>query len=412
MARRQADHAGGRDLLLRCVQEKQPAASPPITAMSPRSKRPATAKSLSLSTRPAIANCRRSSASSPSCRKHWWEGTDKNGKKRDIGATTLEPPLGSGAYRIKDFSRRPQHRLRARQGLLGQGPQRQRRHATISTSCDSNISATPPSRSKPSRPTPSIGAPRTAPRTGPPPTISRRSATNASSWRNSRSTASASCRPSPSTSAAPKFQDPRVRLRLQLRVRFRGDEQADFLRPVQAHRQLFRRHRACVERLADRARTRIPARPCATRCRRRFSPSPTPTRSAAIRRRCATICARRCGCCKEAGYEMRDQQARQRQDRRTLHASSFSPTTRASSACSCSTSRRSTGSASTVTVRTVDDAQYENRLRNWDFDIITAMLGGIAVARQRAARLLGFAGRRPARLAQPDRHQKSGGRCA
>jgi microcin C transport system substrate-binding protein len=36
--------------------------------------------------------------------KHWWEGTDKNGDKRDIGATTLEPPLGGGAYRIKDFS--------------------------------------------------------------------------------------------------------------------------------------------------------------------------------------------------------------------------------------------------------------------------------------------------------------------
>jgi microcin C transport system substrate-binding protein len=36
--------------------------------------------------------------------KHWWEGTDKNGKKRDVGATTLEPPLGSGPYRIKDFS--------------------------------------------------------------------------------------------------------------------------------------------------------------------------------------------------------------------------------------------------------------------------------------------------------------------
>ena len=35
--------------------------------------------------------------------KHWWEGTDKNGNKRDITATTLEPPLGSGAYRIKDF---------------------------------------------------------------------------------------------------------------------------------------------------------------------------------------------------------------------------------------------------------------------------------------------------------------------
>jgi microcin C transport system substrate-binding protein len=35
--------------------------------------------------------------------KHWWEGSDKDGKKRDITATTLEPPLGSGPYRIKDF---------------------------------------------------------------------------------------------------------------------------------------------------------------------------------------------------------------------------------------------------------------------------------------------------------------------
>jgi microcin C transport system substrate-binding protein len=36
--------------------------------------------------------------------KHWWEGTDKNGTKRDIGSTTLELPLGSGAYRVKEFS--------------------------------------------------------------------------------------------------------------------------------------------------------------------------------------------------------------------------------------------------------------------------------------------------------------------
>jgi microcin C transport system substrate-binding protein len=35
--------------------------------------------------------------------KHWWEGTDASGKKRDVGATTLEPPLGNGAYRIKEF---------------------------------------------------------------------------------------------------------------------------------------------------------------------------------------------------------------------------------------------------------------------------------------------------------------------
>jgi microcin C transport system substrate-binding protein len=36
--------------------------------------------------------------------KAWWQGTDKDGKQRDIGATTLEPPLGSGAYRLKDYS--------------------------------------------------------------------------------------------------------------------------------------------------------------------------------------------------------------------------------------------------------------------------------------------------------------------
>jgi microcin C transport system substrate-binding protein len=35
--------------------------------------------------------------------KHWWEGTDKSGKKRDVTLTTLESPLGSGPYRLKDF---------------------------------------------------------------------------------------------------------------------------------------------------------------------------------------------------------------------------------------------------------------------------------------------------------------------
>jgi microcin C transport system substrate-binding protein len=35
--------------------------------------------------------------------KHWWEGTDANGRKRDITRPTLEPPLGSAAYKIKSF---------------------------------------------------------------------------------------------------------------------------------------------------------------------------------------------------------------------------------------------------------------------------------------------------------------------
>jgi microcin C transport system substrate-binding protein len=36
--------------------------------------------------------------------KHWWEGTDPNGRKRDVSVTTLEMPLGSGPYRIRDFT--------------------------------------------------------------------------------------------------------------------------------------------------------------------------------------------------------------------------------------------------------------------------------------------------------------------
>ena len=36
--------------------------------------------------------------------KAWWQGADKDGKQRDVTLTTLEPPMGSGAYRIKDFT--------------------------------------------------------------------------------------------------------------------------------------------------------------------------------------------------------------------------------------------------------------------------------------------------------------------
>jgi len=35
--------------------------------------------------------------------KHWWTATDAQGNKRDINAGTLEPPLGSGPYRIKNI---------------------------------------------------------------------------------------------------------------------------------------------------------------------------------------------------------------------------------------------------------------------------------------------------------------------
>ena len=36
--------------------------------------------------------------------QHWWEGTGPDGKPRDISKPGLEPPLGSGPYKLVDFS--------------------------------------------------------------------------------------------------------------------------------------------------------------------------------------------------------------------------------------------------------------------------------------------------------------------
>lgn len=35
--------------------------------------------------------------------RHWWEGTNAAGEPRDIGASTLEPPMGSGPYTLASF---------------------------------------------------------------------------------------------------------------------------------------------------------------------------------------------------------------------------------------------------------------------------------------------------------------------
>ena len=43
----------------------------------------------------------------------------RQGRKRDISATTLEPPLGSGPYRIKEFVAGRSVKLERVQGLLG-----------------------------------------------------------------------------------------------------------------------------------------------------------------------------------------------------------------------------------------------------------------------------------------------------
>ena len=104
--------------------------------------------------------------------KHWWEGTDAQGRKRDVSATTLEVPLGSGPYRVKEFVAGRSIALERVKDYWGRDLAANVGR-TISTSCATSISATPPWRSRPSRPIRSIGAPRTARRTGRRPTTSR-----------------------------------------------------------------------------------------------------------------------------------------------------------------------------------------------------------------------------------------------
>jgi microcin C transport system substrate-binding protein len=44
--------------------------------------------------------------------KHWWTGKDANGKQRDINASTLELPLGSGPYKLVDAKPGQSYRLK------------------------------------------------------------------------------------------------------------------------------------------------------------------------------------------------------------------------------------------------------------------------------------------------------------
>ena len=106
--------------------------------------------------------------------------------------------------------------------------------------------------------------------------------------------------------AARQVQGSEGATRVQFRLRLRGDEQAVLLRPIQAGQQLLRGHRAGLFRPAAGRGAQDPGSRCATRSRPRSSPPRMPTRSPAHPRTCALICARGCGFCAEAGYEVRD----------------------------------------------------------------------------------------------------------
>ena len=101
------------------LKANSPHVQPLLTTTSPRRWRSPTARSSSVSTRRAIANCRKIIGDLVVLPKHWWEGTDANGKKRDITKPTLEPPLGSGRLQDRQLQARFGNRLGARARLLG-----------------------------------------------------------------------------------------------------------------------------------------------------------------------------------------------------------------------------------------------------------------------------------------------------
>ena len=191
-----------------------------------------------------------------------------------------------------------------------------------------------------------------------------------------------------------KFQDPRRAARAELCVRLRGDEQADVLRAVQAHRQLFRGNGACLARACPRARNSRSSRPCATRSRPRFSPSRYTNPVGGSPGERARQSARGDAAVEGSGLRDPQPQARQRQDRRAVHdrvSRSSRSEFRALRAVLQAVARtaRHHGRRAHRRRGAVRKSRAQLGLRHHH-----QRVGPVALARQRAARLLGL-GRPP-----------------
>ena len=238
--------------------------------------------------------------------KHWWEGTDASGKKRDVGATTLEPPLGNGAYRIKEF-------VAGRSVVFERVKDYWGKDLNVNIGRD-NFDELRIEYFRDD--TVALEAFKGD-------QVDWRSEASAKGWATAYDFPAVKDKrvlleEFPISNVGrmqgfafnirrDKFGDPRLRRAFNLRLRFRGDEQAAFLRPVSSASAAISKAPSWpgMRRTSPAGRSGRPcrkvrssksSRPCATRYRRKCSPRPTPIRSAAAPRRCVAICARRCGC--------------------------------------------------------------------------------------------------------------------
>ncbi len=191
--------------------------------------------------------------------KHYWQGTGANGEPRDLSKTTLDIPLGSGPYRIKEvdagrsitYERVKDWWAKDLPVSKGQWNFDEIRSPTFVIACR---------RSRPSRPGSSI--------TG--------AKSSAKFWATAydfdavkrglvkkEKLPVATVAPMQAfafNTRRPQFQDPRVRHAFNLAFDFEWANKQPLLRPVHAHRQLLRQLRAEGERAAAGSRARDPER--------------------------------------------------------------------------------------------------------------------------------------------------------
>ena len=226
--------------------------------------------------------------------KEWWEGTDKDGKKRSIGETTLEPPLGSGPTASRN-SRPAATSSTSASRTIGAKTSTSISAATISTSCGSNISAMRRSPSRRSRRTRSTGAPRTAPRTGPPPTISPAVKEKRVILEEFPINNVGIMQAFAFNIRRDKFKDPRVRLAFNYAFDFEEMNKQIFFGQYKRIASYFEGTELAATGLPNRPRARTSGNGARQGSRRSVHIRPIPIQSAAIPTRCATICARPCG---------------------------------------------------------------------------------------------------------------------
>jgi microcin C transport system substrate-binding protein len=237
--------------------------------------------------------------------KHWWEGTDKAGNRRDVAATTLEPPLGCGAYRLREF-------VPGRTVIFERVANYWGKDLAVNIGRD-NFNEVRYEYFRDS--TVALEAFKAD-------AIDWRTENSAKNWATAYDFPAVKDRrvlkeefPILSSGGMQSFrlQHPPAEIcrsarapRLQLRAQFRRDERQMFFGQYKRVKSYFEGYGACLERIAARARSSRSWKPCATRCRRRCSRRLQQS-GQRRRTRCARTCARRHRLLREAGYEIRDQ---------------------------------------------------------------------------------------------------------